>query len=61
MKTICLTLLLLIWLLLTVVLALTLVGMVLFIPKDQYTNAPNTPSTWMTLGRTLLDAVIYKK
>lgn len=61
MKTICLTLLLIIWLLLTVGLALTIIGMVLFIPLDTYVKGPSNPSTWMTIGRTLLATIISHK
>lgn len=49
---------LIIWMLLTVLLVLSIIGIVLFIPKDTYQNYPNEPSTWMTVGRKLLDSVI---
>lgn len=49
---------LVVWMLLTFLLTLSIVGLILFIPKDTYMNHENTPSTWMTIGRNLLDSVI---
>lgn len=49
---------LIVWMLLTFLLALSIVGLILFIPKDTYQNSDNVPSTWMTVGRKLLDSVI---
>lgn len=51
---------LIVWMLLTVLLAFSIVGLILFVPKDSYQNAPNVPSTWMTIGIKLLDSVIQK-
>lgn len=61
MKTICLSLLLIIWLFLTVGLAVTLIGAFLFIPLDTYEKGPSNPSTWMMIGRTLLATIISNK
>lgn len=43
-----------IWMFLTAGLALSLVGLLLFVPKDAWENQEATPSTWMTIGKTLL-------
>jgi UPF0716 family protein affecting phage T7 exclusion len=48
---------LIVWMLLTLVLAFSVIGLILFIPKDTYTSQDNTPSTWMTIGRALLNKV----
>lgn len=53
MKELCL----IIWMVLTIVLVFSIVGMLLFIPKDTWQNAENVPSTWMTIGRRLLNSV----
>lgn len=49
---------LILWMIFTIILVFSIVGMVLFVPKDTYQNHENTPSTWMTIGRKLLDSVI---
>lgn len=49
---------LIVWMLLTLLLTFSVIGMLLFIPIDTYQNAPTVPSTWMTIGRKLLDSVI---
>lgn len=54
MKAVCL----IVWMLLSIVLVCSVIGLVLFIPKDEWQNQENTPSTWNTVGRKLLDAVI---
>lgn len=54
MKGICLIM----WMLLSLVLVCSVIGLLLFVPKDQWQDAPNEPSTWATVGRKLLDAVI---
>jgi hypothetical protein len=48
---------LVVWMLLTIVLTASIVGMLLFVPIDTYQNAPNVPSTWMTVGKTLLNSL----
>jgi hypothetical protein len=48
---------LIVWMLLTILLTFSVVGMLLFIPKDGYSNSPDEPSTWMHVGRELLDKV----
>ena len=49
---------LIVWMLLTLVLAFSIVGLLLFIPKDSWDNDENVPSTWMTIGRKLLTSII---
>jgi hypothetical protein len=53
--------LLFLWMIMTLILAFSLVGLILFIPKDTYTTGPSGPSTWMHVGRSLLDAVVNNK
>lgn len=53
MKELCL----IIWMALTILLVFSVIGMLLFIPKDTWQNAENVPSTWMTIGRRLLNSV----
>lgn len=54
MKGICLML----WMIFTLILVFSIIGLVLFIPKDIYSYAESTPSTWMHIGRRLLESVI---
>jgi hypothetical protein len=49
---------LIIWMLLTCFLALSVIGLVLFIPIDTWQNAESTPSSWMQIGRKLLNKII---
>lgn len=56
MKELCL----IIWMLLTIVLAFSIVGLLLFIPIDINENYPNVPSTWMQIGKKLLENVVNK-
>ena len=56
MKKIILGIVLMMWMIFTLVLTFTLVGMWLFIPGDAYENYRH--STWMTIGRELLNALI---
>jgi hypothetical protein len=51
------TVLLIFWMLFSIILACSVVGLVLFIPKDTWQNQENTPSTWMQIGRTLLSKI----
>lgn len=50
MKELCLIL----WMLFSLILVFSLVGLLLFVPND----FNNQPSTWCLMGRKLLDAVI---
>ena len=54
MKGICL----IFWMLISLLLVCSIIGLVLFVPKDQWQNKENTPSTWAHIGRKLLDSVI---
>lgn len=54
MKTVCF----IIWMLLSVILVLSVIGLVLFIPKDSYSQGENIPSTWYSIGKKLLNSVI---
>lgn len=42
----------------SLILVFSIIGLILFVPKDMYQNIDNTPSTWSEIGRKLLDAVI---
>lgn len=54
MKTICL----IFWMLISLLLVFSIIGLILFIPKDRWEKQENTPSTWCYIGRKLLDSVI---
>lgn len=54
MKGLCL----IIWMLISLLLVCSIIGLLLFIPKDSWENHENTPSTWCTIGKKLLDSVI---
>ncbi len=43
------------WMFISLLLALSLVGLILFIPKDTYESRDNNPSTWSTIGMKLLN------
>lgn len=53
MKGVCL----IFWMILSFLLVCTVIGLVLFIPKDTSEYRDNTPSTWATIGRKLLDSI----
>lgn len=57
MKGLCL----IFWMLFTLILVFTVIGMLLFVPTDRWAHHDSTPSTWMRIGRKLLDAVINQK
>ena len=46
-----------IWMIFTLILAFSVIGMVLFLPKDTYQNAPAVRSTWMQLGIYLFNEI----
>ncbi len=54
MKGICL----IIWMVFTLILTFSIIGLILFFPKDRYVDIENKPSTWMSIGIKLLDSVI---
>ena len=39
----------------------SIVGLIMFIPKDQWENKDNTPSTWYSIGIKLLNSIIERK
>jgi len=43
--------------LLTIVLVASVIGMLLLVP-NQYSYSDNVPSTWMKLGKSLMDSAI---
>lgn len=49
-----------IWMILTTILVLSIIGLILFIPKDIYEKGENTPSSWMSIGKQLLNNIINK-
>ena len=51
--------LLIIWMLFTILLTCSIVGMFLFVPNI-YTTGPNNPSSWMTIGLKLVDKIVNK-
>ena len=54
MKALMTGLCLIVWMIFTVGLALSVVGLILFIPKG---NIEESPSTWMTIGLKLIDSL----
>ena len=55
MKGLCL----IVWMIFTLVLTFSIIGMLLFIPHVDYKEGE--PSTWMEIGRNLLNAVVNEK
>ena len=45
------------WLICSVILACSIIGLLLFVPKDNWENVTATPSTWCTIGLTLLNKI----
>ena len=56
MKEFCL----IIWMLISLIFVFSIVGLIMFIPKDQWENKDNTPSTWYSIGIKLLNSIIEK-
>jgi hypothetical protein len=54
MKGVCL----IVWMLISLILVCSIVGLLLFIPKDTYESKDNTPSTWYMIGIELLKSVV---
>jgi type IV secretory pathway protease TraF len=52
MKTLCF----IIWMLISVLFVFSLIGLVMFIPKDSWQNQDSTPSTWYSIGMKLLNS-----
>ena len=57
MKEICL----IIWMIISLLFVFSIIGLVMFIPKDNWENKENTPSTWNSIGIKLLNNIIEKK
>jgi len=53
------SLLFIIWMVFTLILTASIVGLLLFIPATDE-DCGDTPSTWMQLGRDLLKGVVNK-
>ena len=51
MKGVCL----IVWMFISLLLVCSIVGLLLFIPKDIWGNSDNTRSTWASIGISLLD------
>lgn len=49
---------LIIWMVISLILVFSVVGLVLFVPKDSWVDSHNTPSTWATIGRELLKSIV---
>lgn len=56
MKEVCF----IIWMLISLIFVCSIVGLVMFISKDDYAHADNTPSTWNSIGINLLNNIIKK-
>lgn len=54
MKATCL----IVWMFISLILVCSVIGLILFWPKDSYESRDNNPSTWATIGRKLLESVI---
>ena len=57
MKEVCL----IIWMIISLLFVFSIIGLVMFIPKDNWKNIENTPSTWNSIGIKLLNNIIEKK
>lgn len=56
MKGVCL----IIWMLISLAFVYSIVGLVMFIPKDCWEHSENTGSTWYSIGKKLLNSIIEK-
>ena len=56
MKEFCL----IIWMLISLIFVFSIIGLIMFIPKDQWVNKESTPSTWYSIGIKLLNSIIEK-
>ena len=54
MKAFCLV----IWMIVSLLFVCSIIGLVMFIPKDQWEHRENTPSTWNTIGLGLFNSLI---
>jgi hypothetical protein len=56
MKALCL----IIWMLISLLFVCSIIGLVMFIPKDSWERQENTPSTWYSIGKKLLNSVVER-
>lgn len=56
MKEFCL----IIWMLISLIFVFSIIGLIMFIPKDKWENIENVPSTWSSIGLKLLNSIIEK-
>ena len=56
MKEFCL----IIWMLISLIFVFSIIGLIMFIPKDNWENIENVPSTWYSIGLKLLNSIIEK-
>ena len=42
----------------TVVLTCSIIGNVVFIPKNEWKHAPDDPATWFVIGEKLINSII---
>ena len=54
MKGLCL----IVWMLISLLFVFSVIGLIMFIPKDKWEIRPNEPSSWYKIGSTLLNAVV---
>lgn len=54
MKAICL----IVWMLISLIFVISIIGLFMFVPKDNWENRENTPSTWYSIGKKLLNSII---
>jgi len=54
MKSVCL----IVWMIISLIFVCSIIGLVMFVPKDNYSNAPCNPSTWFSIGKALLKSVV---
>ena len=57
MKEVCL----IIWMIISLIFVFSIIGLVMFVPKDHWELKENNPSTWNSIGIKLLNNIIEKK
>ena len=50
-----------IWMIISFIFVFSIVGLLMFIPKDSFGHEENIPSTWYTIGLKLLNSIIDNK
>ena len=46
------------WMLISLIFCFSIIGLVMFWPKDTWLDHESTPSTWMTIGLDLKNSII---